>query len=73
MKGFMKVFPGGSAMWRGWRMIGFLRVYVGECAGSYSVCRPPKRWIDTMKDSLRKRGLDVKQEWSRIGMNGGGL
>ena len=34
----------------------FKRVYVGECAG-----RPRKRWIDTVKDYLRKRGLDVRQ------------
>ena len=26
------------------------RVYVGECAGSCSVCRPQKRWVDTVKD-----------------------
>ena len=26
------------------------RVYVGECAGSRSVGRPRKRWIDTMKE-----------------------
>ena len=32
------------------------RVYVGECAG-----RPLKRWLDTMKECLRKRGLDVRQ------------
>ena len=25
-KGFMKVFSGGSAMWREWRIIGLLRV-----------------------------------------------
>ena len=51
------------------------RVYQGESAGGHSVGRPRKRWIGTMKDCLRKRGLDVvKQgEWSRIGMNGGGL
>ena len=35
------------------------RVYVGECAGSCSVGRPRKRWIDNVKDCLRKRGLDV--------------
>ena len=35
------------------------RVYVGECAGSCSVGRPQKRWIDTIKECLRKRGLDV--------------
>ena len=37
------------------------RVYVGEHAGSRSVGRPRKRWIDTVKECLRKRGLDVRQ------------
>ena len=38
------------------------RVYVGECAGSRSVGMLWwKRWINTMKESLRKRGLDVRQ------------
>ena len=37
------------------------RVYVGDCAGSCSVGRPRKRWIGTMKDCLKKRGLDVRQ------------
>ena len=37
------------------------RVYVVECAISRSVGRPRKRWIDTVKDCLRKRGLDVRQ------------
>ena len=32
------------------------RVYVGGCVGSRSVGRPRKRWIDTMKDYLKKRG-----------------
>ena len=31
------------------------RVYVGECAGSRSVGRVRKRWIDTVKDCLRKK------------------
>ena len=30
------------------------RVNVGECAGSLSVGRPWKRWIDTVKECLRK-------------------
>ena len=34
---------GGSAMWREWRMIGLLRIYVGEYAGSRSVGRSLKR------------------------------
>ena len=37
------------------------RVYVGECAGSHSVGRPQKRWIDMVKESLKKRGLDIRQ------------
>ena len=43
-------------------MTGFLRgVYVGECAGSHSVDRPRKSWIDTVKECLKKRGLVVRQ------------
>ena len=30
------------------------RVYLGECAGSRSVDRPWKRWIDTLKECLKK-------------------
>ena len=37
------------------------RVYVGDCAGSRSATRPRKRCIDTVKECLRKRGLDVRQ------------
>ena len=37
------------------------RVYVGKCAGSRSVDRSLRRWIDTVKYYLRKRGLDVSQ------------
>ena len=37
------------------------RVYVGECTGSHSVGRPWKRWIDTLKECLKKKGLDVRQ------------
>ena len=37
------------------------RVYVGYCAGIRSVGRPRKRWINTVKESLKKRGLDVRQ------------
>ena len=36
-------------------------VYVGECDDSRSVGRLWKRWIDTVKDYLKKRGLDVRQ------------
>ena len=37
------------------------RVYVGECAGSRAVGRLRNKWIDTVKDCLKKRGLDVRQ------------
>ena len=37
------------------------KVYVGECAGIRSVGKSRKRWIDTVKECLRKRGLDVRQ------------
>ena len=35
-------------------------VYLGECAGSLSVGRPRKSWIDNVKDCVGKRGLDVR-------------
>ena len=37
------------------------RVYVGDCAGSRSVSRPRKKWIDTMKECLKKRVLEISQ------------
>ena len=58
MKGLMKVFSGGLAMWR---MIGLLREYVGESVDSCLVGKLQKRWIDNIKDCLRKRGLYVRQ------------
>ena len=42
------------------------RVYVGVCAGSRSVGWPWKRWIDTLKVCLKKRGLDVRQAWRMV-------
>ena len=42
------------------------RVYVEECAGSQSVGSPRKRWIDTVKKCLRKRGLDVRQARRKV-------
>ena len=32
-----------------------------ECAGSRSVDRPRKRWIDAVKEYLKKRGVDVRE------------
>ena len=51
------------------------RVYVGECAGSCSVSKLWKRWIDTVKECLRKDVwmADKQGEWCRIGVNSGGL
>ena len=46
-----------------------MTVYVGECVSSHSVGRP-KRWIDTGKDCLKKRSLDVWQV-RRMEMYGG--
>ena len=42
------------------------RVYIGECAISHSVVRPRKRWNDTLKEFLKKRGLDVRQARRRV-------
>ena len=36
------------------------RVYEGKCAGSRSMGKPIKRWIDTVKGCLKKRGLSVR-------------
>ena len=51
------------------------RVYEEECAGSRSVGSPRKRWIYTVKECIRKRGLDVRQARKMVQdrMNGGGL
>ena len=40
----------------------------GECAGSCSVGRLRKRWIDIMKDCLKKRGLNVSQGRRMVGV-----
>ena len=37
------------------------RVYVKESAGSRSMGKSQKRWIDTLKNYLRKRGLGIRQ------------
>ena len=49
-KGVDERIDGGSAMWRGWRVIGL----IGECAGSRSV-----EEIDWYREG--KSGLDVRQ------------
>ena len=47
MKGLMKVSYNGSERMERDRIT--KRVYVEECAGSCSVRRPRKRWIDTVR------------------------
>ena len=42
------------------------RSYVGVCDGNRSVVRPQKRWIDTVKERLRKRDLGVRQARRRV-------
>ena len=37
------------------------KVHVGECVSSRSVGKARKRWIDTVKDFLKKRGLDARE------------
>ena len=44
------------------------RVYVEECTGSCSVGRQRKRQIDTVKDCLKKRGLDVRGKKTGYGV-----
>ena len=36
------------------------RVFVGECAGTRSLGRTRKKWINTVKECLKKRGSDVR-------------
>ena len=38
------------------------RVYVGEYAGSHSVGRPRKRWINTVNSCFIKMGLGVSKD-----------
>ena len=58
-----------------------MRVYVEECACTRSMGRPRKRWIDTVKNCLKKRGLNVRQAsimvhdrslWPGVVRGGGG-
>ena len=44
------------------------RVCIGEYVGSRSVGRQRKRWIDTVKECLKKRGMDADKQgkWCRI-------
>ena len=46
-----------------------------KCVGSYLVCQPQKRWIDSINDCLKKRGLMLGkiERWYITLMNGVGL
>ena len=50
MKGLMRVFSGGPAMWRMENDWTAKKGYIGECAGNHLVGSPQKRWNDTPKD-----------------------
>ena len=56
VKGLIKVFYNGLAVFKEWRMIGLLE----ECVGS-RLGQPQKRWIDSMNNCLKKRWLNVGQ------------
>ena len=52
----------GLALWREWRMTGLLRgVYAREYVDSRLTDWLWKRWIYTVKDYLKKKGLDIKE------------
>ena len=42
------------------------RVYVGNCVGNCLVGQLKKRWIDSVKDFLKKRGLNVGQARRKV-------
>ena len=44
------------------------RAYAGECTVSRSLGSPWKRWINTVKDCLKKRNLDVRQARRMVGV-----
>ena len=66
MKGLMKTFSGGSAMWRGWRGIGLPKESTKECVFVIVQWVGHGRWIGTVKECLKKRGLDIRQAWSIV-------
>ena len=48
-------------MWREWIDRIAKRIYVEKCTGCHSVDRRRMRWIDIVKDCLKKRGLGIRQ------------
>ena len=62
MKGLMKMFFIDLTILKEWKMIRLLKgCNVGKCMVSYLLGRPQKRWIDSVNDWLKKRGLNVEQ------------
>ena len=59
----MKVFSGGSTLWRKWRRTNKIakRVCEGEWPDSRSVGRLWKKGIDIVRDRLKKRCLEATQ------------
>ena len=62
-KGLDEIIDEGVLLWVGHveRIERDKRAKRVECAGSRSVGSPRKRWIDTVKECLKKSGLDVRQ------------
>ena len=46
------------------------RVYVEDCGGSSLVGRPRRRFIDSVNDCWKERGLNVGQDKTRRMVNG---
>ena len=42
------------------------RVYVGGCVGIHLVSLPKKRWVDSVNDCSKKRGLNVGQARRKV-------
>ena len=76
MKGLMKACSGGSGLVERRESDRIAnRIYVREFAGNRSLGRPRKRWIDTVKECLKKRSLNVRKarrivhhrsEWRKV-------
>ena len=63
MKELMKVFIDGLAILKEWRTIVLVKGCMWECVGTGLVGRPRKKWIDSVNDSPKKRGMKLaKQE-----------
>ena len=57
-EGMLRLFAHVERMERG---ITAKRVYVGEFAGNHSAGRPQKRWLDTVKECLKKERFGCQE------------